>query len=480
MAPPRNPDYDKVPPSSGAQGGGGGGFVYTPPPKAAKAPPSVDSRAAELFKRFPAWQKYWPSVKNAAYRWKVDPLELLALFVFENGKANPKAKSSAGALGLAQIADATVRRDLNPTQYDTFIQQVAGGDNRITPQMKENPAFAIQYAAWRMAGTRGDYASLDEWYRSPGYNPGFKGDSRGSGPSIYVGKYQPTVPQTPAQAAGASVDVATAKDDLTAVWAVRKKDGSVGFVRRAEPPKNVVKSFGQPVDQSGFLRAVQHYNDTYQAYVGKNAPASAVAHIINSGLSDYALANRLSKSPNFKNGTIYKARAGGIIQYARGLFGGNWKPDEDLIRQAIVQNWDEGTLVNKLRARPEYLRGPEFKKAEAGLLNVHQSIMGQPDDAASIGIKEAVLGGWSADQYAAYLRGSDAYKFSPEYQTKALSFAEALGLITGAVPTLKPGARPSGSIGTGITGAPPDTARIPGKPGLKPSNNLTVSGGYGG
>lgn len=478
MAPPRNPnpDRDKVPPGrADPPSPGGGGFVYTPPPKKGAGPPSADARAAELFKKFPGWKKHWGNIRNAAYRYKVDPIELLSLLLFENPR-QVKTKNSAGALGLAQIVDANVRRDLNPTQYDTFIAEWANGDPRITDDMKRNDAFAIAYAAWRMGGSRGKYASLDEWYRSPGYNPGFTGDSRGPGPSIYTGKYQPSVPQTPAQTAASSVDVAGAKDALTASWAVRTKDG-VRFVNAPEPPKGTIKWFGQPVDQAGFLRAKQHYNDTYQAYVGKNAPDSAIAHILNSGLSDYALANRLSKSPNFRSGTVYKSRAGGIIQYAKGLFGEQWKPDADLVRQAIVQNWDEGTLVSKLRARPEFLKGPEFKKGEAGLLSVHQSIMGNPDEQARIGIKEAVLGGWSADQYAAYLRGHQSYKYSPELQTKQLAFAEAMGLITGQMPTLQQG-RATGPTQPSLGVAPPDSKRIPGKPALKPSNNMVVTGGY--
>jgi hypothetical protein len=453
----------------------GGGFTYTPPPKKGAGPPSSDARAAELFKKFPGWKKYWPSIKNQAYRYKVDPLELLSLFLFENPSQTMK-KNAQGAVGLAQIVDANVRKDLNPAQYDTFIQEWANGDPRITDDMKRNPAFAIAYAAWRMGGTRGKYGSLDEWYRSPGYNPGFKGDSRGAGPGIYVGKYQPTVPQTPTQTAASSVDVAGQKDQLTAVWTVRTKDG-VKFVAAPAPPKGTIMWQGAPVDKTGFLKAKQYYNDIYQGYVGKPAPDAAIAHILNTGLSDTGLMTRLSKSPSFKNGTIYKGRAGGLVLRAKQLFGENWKPDADLVRRAIVESWDEGTFVANLRKRPEYLKGPEFKKDEAGLLNVHMSIMGRPDDQARVGIKEAVLGGWSTDQYAAYLRGSDAYKFSPELQTKQLAFAEAMGLITGKQPTLQPG-KPNVTPQPNVAGALPNSDRIPGKGALTPSNNLAVNGGY--
>jgi hypothetical protein len=470
------PAVPSPPAQYGVKPDAAGGFSYTPPPKKGQGPPSSEARAAELFKKFPSWKKYWANIKNQAYRYKVDPLELLSLFLFENPSQTMK-KNSAGALGLAQIVDANVRRDLNPAQYDTFIQEWANGDPRITDDMKRNPAFAIAYAAWRMGGSRGKYGSLDEWYRSPGYNPGFKGDSRGAGPSIYVGKYQPSVPQSPTQTAAGSLDVAGQKDQLSAVWAVKTKDGGVKFVAAPAPPKGTVMWQGAPVDRSGFLKAKQYYNDIYQGYVGKPAPDAAIAHILNSGLSDTGLMTRLSKSPNFKNGTIYKGRAGGLILRAQQLFGTNWKPDADLVRRAIVESWDEGTFVSKLRARPEYLKGPEFKKDEAALLNVHMSIMGTPDDKARIGIKEAVLGGWSADQYAAYVRGSDAYKYSPELQTKQLAFAEAMGLITGSRPVLKPGqatGRPQPNLGAPL----PNSGRIPGQGELTPTNNLAVQGGY--
>jgi hypothetical protein len=476
VAPPRNPDPDKVPPGRSAPPASGGGFSYTPPPKKGAGPPSSDKRASELFKQFPQWRKHWGNIRNAAYRYKVDPIELLSLLLFENPR-QVMTKNSSGALGLAQIVDANVRRDLNPAQYDTFIQEWANGDSRITDDMKRNNAFAIAYAAWRMGGSRGKYGSLDEWYRSPGYNPGFKGDSRGPGPSIYSGKYQASVPQTPTQTAAGSLDVAGQKDELSAVWAVRTKDGAVKFVKAPAPPKNTITWQGSPVDRAGFLKAKQYYGDIYQGYVGKAAPDAAIAHILNSGLSDTGLMTRLSKSPNFKNGTIYKGRAGGLILRAQQLYGTNWKPDADLVRRAIVESWDEGTFVANLRKRPEYLKGPEFKKDEAGLLNVHMSIMGTPDDKARVGIREAVLGGWSSDQYAAYLRGSDAYKYSPEAQTKALSFAEAMGLITGQVPTLQPGKSQiptQPKLGVAL----PNSGRIPGKGELTPSNNLAVNGGY--
>ena len=441
--------------------GTGGSFTYTPPPK------KTSLNAGAAFNQFILKHKRLKPYADLLWKWSkvygIDAVELAALVQFESG-GRADARSKANALGLAQI------------HMPTWAGKEAWkGSGPVTEAAAKNPAFAVRFAAWYFSQKKAQYGSFDEAYRK-GYNPGYTGP----GPSSLLPKgYVPrTGSLSPQEEASVAVETADEKAALTNAWAVRTKDG-VKFVTAADPPKNTIRSFGQPVDQSGFLRAKQHYNDTYQAYVGKDAPDAAIAHILNTGLSDYALANRLSQSPNFKNGTVYKARAGGIVQYAKGLYGDNWKPDPDLVRKAIVQNWDEGTLVAKLRARPEYLKGPQFKKDEAGKLFLHQSIMGQPDEAARTLIKEATLGGWSDDQYAAFLRGSDAYKYSPEFQTKALTFAKAMGLFTGAVPTLVDGTT-TANTAPQISGPPPDSKRIPGKPGLNAPSGRVVGGGYGG
>lgn len=454
MAPPPNPDPNKVPPRSG------GGNPPPPPPPPPPAAPKVITKGAafdSFMKKHPALKKYADAIWKWSKVYGIDPVYFAALLWHES-KGNPNASN--------RNEDGTV---------DLGIAQINGGAHPdIKPEDALNPAFAIRWAAKffsaKVKAAGGDYTVA--YNGAGGYNPGGPDPFTPLIPKSYVPKGSGL---SPSESASVSVETAAERDALTAVWAVRTKDG-VKFVQAAEPPKNTVKFNGMPVDQEGFMRARKYYNDIYQGYVGTNAPDAAIAHIMNSGLSDTGLMIRLSKSPKFKQGSIYQGRAAGLELRAKQLFGENWKADPELIRKAIVQNWDEATLVANLRKRPEYLRGPEFKKDEAGLLNVHMSIMGRPDDAARIGIKEAVLGGWSDDQYAAYLRGHESYKYSPELQSKQLAFAEAMGLITGAVPTLKPG-QAQGQPLPNITPNVPNSDRIPGAPGLNPNNGMVVSSG---
>lgn len=465
MAPPRTPPA-------------GSGFTYTPPPKKDSAP-SAGSAVAAILRKAPGWRPYVGAVKNAAQRWGVDPAQLLALLVFENRKAAAGARSQAGALGLAQILDRSVDRSLNPEQYETFVAQF-GGD--ITPEKAQDVSFALNYAAWRMAGGVRAYGDLDSWYKGRGgrgkprgYNPGFAG----VGPSTVlkaagVGHYQPTIPQSPAQQAGASVDTAAARAQLTANWAVLR-GGKVRFVRSPEPPKDTVKLYGQPVQQEQFLQLWSHINSFYQSYVGRDARGAEVANVLKKGWGDYALASALSSSPEFFKGPTWKSKAPGYLGLAREIMGdAAVKPGRyrDLVRKAIIQSWDAAAFASALRKRPEYVsESVEFKTRTAQLRNVYQRIMGTPDAGAMTSIKEMALGGWSNDQFAAALRGDpNLYKFGSEYQAKMLSLLEQLGYITGQQAILRE-AKP-GEAATASTVGAPDSERIPGSPSVSPNNSL--------
>jgi hypothetical protein len=110
--------------------------------------------------------------------------------------------------------------------------------------------------------------------------------------------------------------------------------------------------------------------------------------------------------------------------------------------------------------RPEYLNGPKFREDVAALTNVHQSIFGRPNEKDMVGIKEAALGAWSPDQYAAYLRNDARYVQSNEYKSKALSFLEALGLITGQQVTTQDIGQLGQPQPVGETPPLPDSPRI--------------------
>src|SRR3990167_1186652 len=299
---------------------------------------------------------------------------------------------------------------------------------------------------------------------SPG---GWPADARGSGPSALlanaeVGLSQPSIPLSPEDRAGAAVDLAGAKEAITAEWAVLK-DGKVSFVKSATPPKNAVKAYGalgggdgQAVSKDDFLRTWSQANDLFLSYTGKNATAAQIASVLTKGLGTYALTNTLSKAPQFVNSPVWKAHAPGIIGIAKDTLGEGAKVDNDFVRKAIAQGWDQATVQRKIIQMPAYLKSPGFQQKVAGLNNVHQSIFGVPTAQDMTSIREAALGGWSEDQYAAYLRGSDNYRYSPEFQARTLSFLDAMGMFVGKGAVLAPGLTPT-SPGQPKFGGPPNS-----------------------
>jgi len=120
----------------------------------------------------------------------VNPNETLATHIFENEPGDPNLSGPVvggrSAIGLAQIYDTTISRSTNPKGWAHLARRwnLKSGQ-KISDSLKRNPKFATDYLAWRMAGSRSDYGSLDAWYRSPGYNPNFTGDARGPGPSVF-------------------------------------------------------------------------------------------------------------------------------------------------------------------------------------------------------------------------------------------------------------------------------------------------------
>jgi hypothetical protein len=139
-----------------------------------------------------------------------------------------------------------------------------------------------------------------------------------------------------------------------------------------------------------------------------------------------------------------------------------------MLRQAIVNNWSGESFAHQLRKLPGYLQSNEFKTTEAGLGNVYKSIFGDPDDNAKVTIKEAALGGWTADQFASELRARPEYQQSSEYLARAGSFFQQLEGILG----VRLGFQPAPSL----TGGPfkaPDDKRVPGVAQPPTPNKLT-------
>lgn len=250
-------------------------------------------------------------------------------------------------------------------------------------------------------------------------------------------------------------------------WVVQqtnKLGDVIGFTYStgANAPKNVLLINGEPATKNDLSQAWSaEYADTYAQFTGKQATPAQIASIVGSGVSVYGLRSQLASTSSFATSPIYKSSAAGLQGDAKTILGTN--APQSLVTQAIAENWDQATFEAKLRALPAYTSGPEFQTNVAQMTTTYQGIYGTPDSTAQQSIKEAAAAGWSTDQFASYLRTQPQYKTSLEYATNATSFLDAMGLLTGARPTLQPGKPATG--GTPV----PNSQIVPGAPTTLPS-----------
>ncbi|MCI0659375.1 MAG: hypothetical protein L0170_20160, partial [Acidobacteria bacterium] len=268
--------------------------------------------------------------------------------------------------------------------------------------------------------------------------------------------------QTPEEQVLTSIYKSALKKSLTDPWVVIK-NGKVKFSTALNAPKG---SLG--IRRSDFFKTWEDLNDTFQAFISRKAKAGEVALILKKGWSGFTVANMLSKKPAFLKSRIFKAAAPGFNGVAFDILGDAWsgvnlKARQELIRKAIVGDWSQATFAEKLRQMPAYLKGVEFQGNVASLRSVYEDIYGVATPGSMTRIQEAALARWSPVQFQAHLRGLPGYTSSPEFQTRALSVLDALGMITGQLPALRPGAAPPNPAAPGPPA--PNSPRIPGAPG---------------
>lgn len=462
--------------------------MATAPPVITIGPPPAKTGKGErsVFTTFITQHAALKPYANDIWTWAnnyggITPTQLAAVLWTES-KGNPGATSGVGAKGIAQIFDAKAS-----------AQNAAGvpffrGDTTITDADKANPAFAIRYAAWRLSGYAATHGgSIDQVWQG-GYNPNYKPGV--DGPPNPVSRFLPagyvgTATTTATAAAGKTIDTAAVlagtKAQIYDRWAVLGSDGRVKFVKITDasvPPKNVLHYGPTPLTQTQFLTTwKQNYQDTFFSYTGRQASGKEISSILKNAPSLYTLANTLATTKSFTTSPTYKAHAPGIIAVAKQQYGEDWKVDKSLVAQAISQNWDQATLSENLKQRPEYFQGPAFKTTLAQMDNTFQQIYGTSTDPATQQLIDHVArDGWSTDQFAAYLRTQPEYKGSQEFKTKAISFAQQLGLITGNQLTLTADQAKLG----GAPAAPPVASATPppASPPLPPPKT-TVSTGHG-
>jgi hypothetical protein len=278
--------------------------------------------------------------------------------------------------------------------------------------------------------------------------------------------------QTPAQQAARNVQVQAATQALTDPFVGIDRHGRLIAVRN---PANAVKVFGQPLTRSQFLSQQSQINDLYLSFVGRKATPKQVAHILTSGMSTYQIKVQLSNSKGFVGSPVWRQNAPGYQSVWSQMYGAETTIDNKEIRYAIVNNLGGEGFAQRLRNRPDYVRSNEFKANEATLSTVYTKIFGVPGAAGESVVKTAAINGWNQDQFASYLRAQPQYTNSEEFQTKALNFASALGLVTGNVPTMAQGFGGANTNPNTQGALKLDPRIMPGA--IAPTSGLTVTGG---
>jgi len=240
-------------------------------------------------------------------------------------------------------------------------------------------------------------------------------------------------------------------------------------------PRNAIKVFGQPLTRSQFLSAQSQLNDTFLSFTGKKGTVKQVAHFLSSGQSTYQLKVQLSKTKGFVGSPVWRQHAPQAESVWSAIYGAETKPDQEVIRYAIVNNLYGDDLATVLRKRPDYVKSNEFKGQEATLAIVYTRIYGVPGANGENVVKTAVLNGWNQDQFASYLRAQPQYTNSEEFQSKALNFASALGMVAGGFPTMTPGSGGTNPNTNTAGNLKPDPRVMPGA--IAPTDGLTTTAG---
>jgi len=377
------------------------GLPPLPPPPATTTKSKNQQQAINyILQRFPGLRRWVPVIRQAASRWGIDPVYVLAVLSIEAGSGNPHARSNQGAAGLAQMWDKHVGKQLNPQQYASFIAQfgdrMKGGKDQAL-----NPVWAINYMAWRLTGGIRTYGNIDDAYHKQ-YNPNQPQVADPS--SRYPGWYQPLakVPPSPQDTAGRSQDTKQAGQQLA----------------------------GQNPYLQGYA-FTQAWKGTidpiYEAYAGRPATKAEATLALKNGWSAYHIQVMLSGKKSFIGSPVWKSNAPSYQSIYRSIYG-NVRPPNQLISYAIVHNLG-ASFADTLRQGKGYVKSQEFKANATSMANVYRKIFGEPDLRGSNVIDRVTAAGWTADQFADYLRKQPDYVKSNEFKQRTAGVAQVFGNV---------------------------------------------------
>lgn len=468
MSDPRNPDGGSQKSSGGtkqprdkSRGSsnpfGGAPPKYTPPVHGAENQYLVWAKAHGYDRQTAGDIWYWAHAKGIG----IDPYYFSAVLLAESGgkhidPATGQVKSSGQAVGIGQIATSKVGHPIpwDPTRNFTYDNDPRTGILNYGVNLRE--AATVLATGVKQNGYAGAYLKT--------YNPSdpHNVDAWKNIQSILKTRPAGLAPLAPSQGpADASSKVgatpyATFKDPYVAGV------DSKGKLVTTNDPARAYKHLsydGLPLTRSQFKSLQDSLSSLYVSYTGARPSSKQIANYLQKGWSTYQLVTLLSQSPNFKNSPIYKENAPQLNAALKDLLPKGQTIPPELMRKAILNKWDGTTVAAKLRQLPGYVNTNEFKGNVAALIAMHTSVMGTPDQQSMVAIKDAALQGWTAPQYAAWLRTQPGYDTSIERQKSMMGFMSVLGLIGGQQPTLTPSTLPP-NLGT--TGLPSDK-RDPGQ-----------------
>lgn len=417
---------------------------------------------------------YWSHGKGLV----VDPYYWSSVLIAEGGLNSNGAKNSSGqAMGTAQIATSWIGHTIPWDQSQVFTD-----DNNPRTGL-QNFSVNLHFGTYLI-----HTAVVQNGYQNAylkGYNPN---DPNNRVANANINRILGTRPAgLPVLAPNTGAADTSASTGGSSPFPVFKDQYVAGVTKQnkfslTNDPNMALQYDGAPLTRSNFLTLKDQLTSNYVSYTGNRPSNHQIQTYIDKGWNTYTLASLLSKGKNFTNSPIYKQTITAMNSTLKDVLGSGGKIPPELAREAVLNSWDSTVVAQKLRALPGYVNSEEFKGNMATLENVHSSIMGAPDEEGVHNIQEATLAGWSADQYAAWLRSQPTYTQSPEYQSKALNFLSALGLITGQTAVLKPGVNPGPGTTGSLAGALPNDPRvkpvtpIPGGPQPLPSLGATFSG----
>ena len=421
---------------------GGPSFTQPAPPPSTGGPPSAPTALKQMMAKYPNFAKYQPTISAAARLYGADPVQLYAMLVALGSHGDPKFQDPTGGTGLARIAWTVVEKAQNPSRYAEFVRK--WGNQAYTRAAE--PTFAINYLAWMMSGSMGNYASADAWLgggvpvnksskygRSPYQiiNPEGRTPTAiiKTGAPDYQVKVPPTIPDEVAKSASKAAAKAELTDPYVAGVTGRQPGGRLVLTGDAN---KAMEWYGGKVTRSVFMQILANNTKYFNDYTGKNPTFLQIGNVIRNGWTEYQLINILSKGPRFTKSPIYQRDSLAYRDASKDLVPKGEKLPPEVLRRAIVNGWSIGAFQQALRDRGYYEKSTEYQNNYGVLLSSYQNIMGKPDAAGQKVIARATKLQWTQPIFESWLRRQDAYKYSPEYQAKAVGFLDSMGMFIGA------------------------------------------------